>query len=86
MLVMMLGKKVNSKKNINYQHIKKWIVPVVSRIYRQTHSVSIPVCNENHKQCPGEEEQFTWSLEYINGQISSLYSYVMYSLSVFLSL
>jgi hypothetical protein len=50
---------------------------MVSRIYRQTHFISIPICNEHHEQCQGEEEQFLWSLEHIDEYIPLIYPYVM---------
>jgi hypothetical protein len=50
---------------------------MVSRIYRQTHFIGIPICNEHHEQCQGEGEQFLWYLEYTDEYIPSVYPYVM---------
>jgi hypothetical protein len=46
---------------------------MVSEIYRQTHSVGIPVCNEDCEQCQGEGEQFPWSLVYTDRHIPLVY-------------
>jgi hypothetical protein len=49
---------------------------MVSKIYQQTHSIGILICNEHREQCQGEGEQFLWSLEYTDRHISSIYPYV----------
>jgi hypothetical protein len=46
---------------------------MVSEIYRQTHSVGIPVCNGDCEQCHGEGEQFPWSLVYTDRHILLVY-------------
>jgi hypothetical protein len=47
---------------------------IVFEIYRWKHFVSIPMCNEHHKQCEGEGEQFPSPLKYTNGHILSVFS------------
>ena len=50
---------------------------MVFRVYRQTYSVGILICNEHREQCQGEGEQFPWSLVYTNEHIPLVYLYVM---------
>jgi hypothetical protein len=46
-----IGKKVSSQNNINYQRIEKWTVFIVTGIYCKTYYVDTPICNEHHEQC-----------------------------------